>query len=201
MTVVNKHGDTTETKAATAAANIAAATVITADDTYDGAAFSFFAADAAGTEILSYAKEITVRFETNTTIYAIYGVSATAEPVTVTMVSNSVTPGSGTVTIYFEALRSTAEDTTTILEQGILFTWNGCKNATIANAADAAANLYVGSATCNTFKSSGTQANDTTGLTMKNVPSAMTIYARGYVIYQLSDGTKGIAYSDVVSAN
>ena len=189
VTVVNKEGSNTETKAATAAVNIAAATTVTADATFNGEAFSFFAADAAGTTILSYNREITVRFETNTTIYAFYGVSATSEPVTVTMVSNSVN-GS---TLFFEALRS-AEDGVEILEQGILFTHAGKMNGKTA----AEALIYNGT-DCFQFKSSGIQANDTTGLALKNIPAGTTFYARGYVVYK-KNGSSGIVYSDIASA-
>ena len=51
---------------------------------------------------------------------------------------------------------------------------------------------------CYKYVSNGKEANDVTGLTLKNAP--LPVYARGYVLY--SDGTnEGIVYTDVVSVD
>ena len=130
--------------------------------------------------MLSTSAKTTIRYQTDTTIYAVYGDGApiASEP-TVVMITNKKDAAG---TVYFEALRDVPEGFT-LKEQGILFSTD--------------AGITYGKAGVYKFTSNGKEAHDVTGLTVKRAPSPL--YARGYVIY--SDGeTEGIVYTEEVKA-
>ncbi|MBP5225259.1 MAG: hypothetical protein J6Z38_06745, partial [Lachnospiraceae bacterium] len=132
-------------------------------------------ADAAG-NLLSTNAETYVRYQADTTIYAVYGTTAPAAKPTITMITAKRENGA----VYFEALRDIPAGYT-LKEQGILFSLS--------------ADIVYGKTGVYKYVSSGLSFNDVTGLTIKNAPTPM--YGRGYMI--LSDGTnEGILYTDEV---
>ena len=157
-------------------------TSVTAPD-INGYVFQYYLLNG---EIVSYGATTTFRFNTNTTIQAVYGPAAVTEKVTVTFVTKTV----DNQMLYFEALRSVPENYT-LKEQGILFA-NEAKMAGV----DAETALTLNSANCYDYKSTGKGLNDVTGLTLKNVPD--TVYARAYVVYEVS-GEIGVAFSEIAS--
>ncbi len=145
-------------------------------------------ANAAG-DVLSTSAGTYVRFRENATVYAVYADAAgEAETPRVTFITAKRIDG----TICFEALRDVPAGYT-LKEQGILFNVDSMTTGTLEDAL-----RYNNSAESYKYVSTGKNANDVTGLTLKNV--SVTVNARAYVIY--NDGTnEGIVYSEIATVN